>query len=125
MTIELNSALGLMPHGDPPSRAAALPGQGARNTELSARAAAALEPRAKAVGQHQGSAPPVAAAMAKTKLSIGFDRDVGVFISRSLDARTGEVIDQYPAEARLRQMKAFAEQQRQAAAEQPILDETA
>ena len=112
--MDIKSAVGVMPHGDPPTRTATLSGPGDK------RAVAASQALARA--QSQREAAPVVVSTPQTRLSIDFDRDVGVYVSRSLDASTGEVVDQFPAETRLRQMKAFAELQRQAA--EPVLDET-
>lgn len=45
-----------------------------------------------------------------TRLSILFDKQAGLFISRSLDAETGEVLRQFPPESVVKRVTALAEQ---------------
>ena len=45
----------------------------------------------------------------RTRLSIIFHQDSGVFVSRSVDKETGEVISQFPAEQTIRRIAAFAQ----------------
>lgn len=58
----------------------------------------------------------------RTRLSIIFHQDSGVFVSRSVDKETGEVIAQFPAEQTIRRIAAFAEGLRQQQTPPPQVD---
>lgn len=49
----------------------------------------------------------------QTRLSIIYHQDSGLFVSRSVDQTTGEVVSQFPAEQTIRRIAAFVEDLRQ------------
>ncbi|MDP6352780.1 MAG: hypothetical protein QF926_04360 [Alphaproteobacteria bacterium] len=55
-----------------------------------------------------------------TRLSILFDENAALFVSRSVDTVSGEVLDQFPPETVLRRVAAFTERLRENAAQKVV-----